>query len=60
MQHLRSKADRQRVKEREYDLIIEDKVSGAIPFFEREGEIEKQMFKSFSETSETESHEVST
>jgi DNA invertase Pin-like site-specific DNA recombinase len=31
------KTDRQKVNEKEYDLVIEDKVSGAIPFFEREG-----------------------
>lgn len=29
--------DRQRVNEKDYDLIIEDKCSGSIPFFEREG-----------------------
>ena len=31
------KTDRQRVSENDYDLVIEDKCSGAIPFFEREG-----------------------
>ena len=31
------KTDRQRVSEKDYDLVIEDKCSGAIPFFEREG-----------------------
>ncbi len=29
--------DRQRVNEKEYDLVIEDKCSGSIPFFERPG-----------------------
>ncbi len=31
------KTDRQRVNEKEYKLVVEDKCSGAIPFFEREG-----------------------
>ena len=31
------KTDRQRVNEKDYNLIIEDKCSGAIPFFERQG-----------------------
>jgi len=31
------KTDRQRVSENDYDLVIEDKCSGAIPFFERQG-----------------------
>jgi DNA invertase Pin-like site-specific DNA recombinase len=31
------KTDRQRVNEKNYSLIIEDKCSGTIPFFEREG-----------------------
>ena len=31
------KTDRQRVTENEFDLVVEDKCSGAIPFFEREG-----------------------
>lgn len=31
------KTDRQRINEKEYNLVIEDKCSGAIPFFEREG-----------------------
>ena len=31
------KTDRQRVTESDFDLVIEDKCSGAIPFFEREG-----------------------
>lgn len=29
--------DRQRVNEKNFDLVVEDKCSGAIPFFEREG-----------------------
>jgi DNA invertase Pin-like site-specific DNA recombinase len=29
--------DRQKIKEKEFDLLIEDKCSGSIPFFEREG-----------------------
>jgi DNA invertase Pin-like site-specific DNA recombinase len=29
--------DRQKVNEKNYDLVIEDKISGAIPFFERDG-----------------------
>lgn len=29
--------DRQRVFEKNYDLVVEDKCSGVIPFFEREG-----------------------
>ena len=31
------KTDRQRVNESEYQLVIEDKCSGGIPFFERNG-----------------------
>ena len=31
------KTDRQRVSEKDYDIVIEDKCSGAIPFFDREG-----------------------
>lgn len=31
------KTDRQKVNQYEFDMIIEDKVSGAIPFFERNG-----------------------
>ena len=31
------KTDRQRITENEFDLVVEDKCSGAIPFFEREG-----------------------
>jgi DNA invertase Pin-like site-specific DNA recombinase len=34
------RTDRQRVNESEYDLVIEDKCSGAISFFERTGGIE--------------------
>ena len=34
---LDQKTDRQRVNESDFNLVIEDKVSGAIPFFEREG-----------------------
>lgn len=31
------KTDRQRINEQDYDLVIEDKCSGSIPFFERGG-----------------------
>lgn len=31
------KTDRQKITENEFDLVVEDKCSGAIPFFEREG-----------------------
>lgn len=31
------KTDRQRVTEKEYDIIVEDKCSGSIPFFDRQG-----------------------
>ena len=34
---LDQKTDRQRVNEKDYNLIIEDKCSGSIPLFEREG-----------------------
>lgn len=34
------KTDRQRVNEDNYNLVVEDKCSGSIPFFEREGGIE--------------------
>ena len=34
---LDQKTDRQKVSESDYKLVIEDKCSGAIPFFEREG-----------------------
>jgi DNA invertase Pin-like site-specific DNA recombinase len=37
---LEQKTDRQRVTEKDFDLVIEDKCSGAIPFFERTGGIE--------------------
>jgi DNA invertase Pin-like site-specific DNA recombinase len=30
-------SDRQKIDEKKYDLVIEDKCSGSIPFFEREG-----------------------
>lgn len=31
------KTDRQRITEKDFDMVIEDKCSGSIPFFEREG-----------------------
>jgi DNA invertase Pin-like site-specific DNA recombinase len=31
------KTDRQRINEKDFNLVIEDKCSGVIPFFEREG-----------------------
>jgi DNA invertase Pin-like site-specific DNA recombinase len=31
------KTDRQRVNEKDYNLLIEDKCSGAVPFFDRQG-----------------------
>lgn len=31
------KTDRQKINEKDFDLVIEDKCSGVIPFFEREG-----------------------
>jgi DNA invertase Pin-like site-specific DNA recombinase len=34
---LDQKTDRQKVNERDYGLVVEDKCSGAVPFFEREG-----------------------
>ena len=34
---LDQKTDRQRVNERDFDFVIEDKCSCSIPFFEREG-----------------------
>ena len=34
---LDQKTDRQKINEKEYNIVIEDKVSGAVPFFEREG-----------------------
>lgn len=41
------KTDRQRVNEKDYKLVVEDKCSGAIPFFEREGG--KQILKYLNE-----------
>jgi len=37
---LEQRTDRQRVNESEFDLVVEDKCSGAISFFERTGGIE--------------------
>ena len=34
---LDQKTDRQRINEKEYDFVVEDKCSGAIPFFQRPG-----------------------
>ena len=34
---LDQKTDRQKINEKDYDVVIEDKVSGAVPFFERQG-----------------------
>lgn len=34
---LEQKTDRQRINEKDFDLVIEDKCSGSIPFFERDG-----------------------
>lgn len=34
---LDQKTDRQKVNEREFAIVIEDKCSGAVPFFDREG-----------------------
>ena len=44
---IEQKTDRQRVDAKSYDLIVEDKCSGSIPFFEREGgkEIKKLIDK---------------
>jgi DNA invertase Pin-like site-specific DNA recombinase len=44
---LDQKTDRQKVNEKEYATVIEDKCSGAVPFFEREGgkEIQKLINK---------------
>jgi DNA invertase Pin-like site-specific DNA recombinase len=49
---LDQKTDRQRVNEKNFDLVIEDKCSGAISFFEREGgkEIKKLVDKGLIET----------
>ena len=43
---LEQKTDRQKVNEKDFDLVIEDKCSGAIPFFERTGgkEIKKYVY----------------
>jgi DNA invertase Pin-like site-specific DNA recombinase len=38
------KTDRQRVNESDYKLVLEDKCSGAIPFFERPGGVEIKKF----------------
>ncbi len=37
---LDQRTDRQKVNEKDFQLVIEDKCSGAIPFFERQGGIE--------------------
>ena len=44
---IEQKTDRQRVDAKSYDLVVEDKCSGSIPFFEREGgkEIKKLINK---------------
>ena len=34
---IEQKTDRQKVNERDFDKVIEDKCSGSIPIFEREG-----------------------
>jgi len=34
---IQQNTERQRIKEKDYDLVVEDKVSGAIPFNERPG-----------------------
>jgi len=34
---LDQKTDRQKVKENDFNLVVEDKVSGSVPFFERQG-----------------------
>jgi DNA invertase Pin-like site-specific DNA recombinase len=31
------KTDRQKVQEKDFNLVVEDKVSGSVPFFERQG-----------------------
>jgi DNA invertase Pin-like site-specific DNA recombinase len=45
---LDQKTDRQKVNERDYGLVIEDRCSGAVPFFDREGgkEVKKLLDKS--------------
>lgn len=51
---LDQKTDRQKITEKDYKLVIEDKCSGAIPFFERVGGmeikklVEKEVLKSLS------------
>jgi DNA invertase Pin-like site-specific DNA recombinase len=44
---IEQKTDRQKVNEKDYQLVVEDKCSGAIPFFERTGgkEIKKLVDK---------------
>ena len=48
------KTDRQRIIDKDFDLVIEDKCSGSVPFFEREGGkeikklIEKKILKNLS------------
>jgi DNA invertase Pin-like site-specific DNA recombinase len=44
---LDQKTDRQRINEKDYALVIEDKCSGAVPFFDREGgrEVKKLLDK---------------
>lgn len=44
---LDQKTDRQKVNEKDYSIVVEDKCSGAVPFFEREGgkEIKKLIEK---------------
>jgi DNA invertase Pin-like site-specific DNA recombinase len=37
---LDQKTDRQKIKEKDFKIVIEDKCSGAVPFFERPGGIE--------------------
>ena len=34
---IEQRTDRQRINEKEFNLVVEDKCSGSIPFFEREG-----------------------
>lgn len=34
---IEQKSDRQKVNEKDFDKVIEDKCSGSIPIFEREG-----------------------
>ena len=34
---IEQKSDRQRINETDYDLVLEDKCSGSVPLFEREG-----------------------